>query len=176
MNYFTIVAIFVVLLYAMYCSFVMAFKDHDSIVLRVVSIVVFGMATYLFVQRDTYLPFLGSTALPSSLLKDTLSPTGSNVETDVSLSMPDGTRVIYWGAAPKTGANTNNIVANPILAYGNYKNAGIAVVNKGKARFRFFCPVKYQVPWGKTLDRHIHYRVILDSVMIGPVKTVYVNC
>lgn len=160
----------------MYCSFVMALKEHDSIVLRLISIIVFGLATWYFVQRDTYLPFLGPTALPSSLFKDSFSPTGSNVETDLSLDLPDGTRVVYWGASPKTKSNMNTVVSSPMLAYGDYMNAGITVVSKGKARIRFYCPVKYQVPWGKTLDRHIHYRIITDKAMIGRIETVNVNC
>lgn len=169
-----IFAIFTVLLYTMYCSFVMALTDHDSEILRLVSIIVFIIATYLFVQRNTYLPFLGPSAVPASLLKENAYPTGSNVETDIKLNLPDGTRVMYWGATAKDHQE-NKVYPNPVSAYHDYKNSGITVVNKGKARFRFFCPVKYEVPWGKTLDRHIHYRIISES-MFGPVETVYVNC
>ena len=163
-----------ILLYAMYSSFVKATKNRSSVLLRVISVLVFGLSTWYFVQRDTYLPFLGPTALPSSLLRDSFSPKDSNVETDIFLDVPDGTRVLYWGATSKEDSKT--IVPSPMLAYGNYTNAGIAVVNKGKARIRFLCPVKYQVPWGKTLDRHIHYRIATDDAMLGRIETVYVNC
>jgi hypothetical protein len=172
-HYLYMLVIFLVLLYAMYCGFMCGMNARESIFMRFVSLVVFVMATFLFLQRDTYLPFLGPAAVPSSLFKGVSVPPGSNVETDVVINAPDGTRVLYWGAEPKTG---DEVKPDPVTAYGTFKNVGIAVVEKGKVRFRFFCPVKYQVPWGKTLDRHIHYRLVSEKSMLGRVETVYVNC
>ena len=164
---------FLVLVYTLYCSFLVIFSDHDNILIRVVSLVVFLVTLYFIIKRDTYLPFLGPSALPVSILKENVSPAGSNVEADVVINVPNGTRVIYWGASPE---KANKVIPTPQLAYKNYSNAGIAVVQNGKVKFRFFCPVKYQVAWGKTLNRHIHYRIIDSNGMLGRVETVYVNC
>ena len=171
--WFHIVLVVLVLIFSMYASIVLIMADHEQSMLRFVSGIVLVSAIYLLIQRDMYLPFLGQTAIPTSLFKENISPNGSNVETDLVIDAPDGSRVLYWGAQADT---QSKVFSTPQLAYKDYANAGIAVVSKGKATIRFFCPVKYEVPWGKTLDRHIHYRVVLDNGLIGPVRTTYVNC
>lgn len=163
-----------VLLFTMYCSMVLIMTEHDQVSVRVASVLALIAALFLFFRRDTFLPFLGQCALPPSIFQTTSSPPNSNVETDIMIDAPDNTKVIYWGASPENGSN--RIIENPIKAYGDYNNMGIAVVRRGHAKIRFFCPVKYEVPWGKTLDRHIHYRVINETGMLGSVKTEYVTC
>lgn len=163
-----------VLLFAMYCSIVLIVARHEHIGLRLAAVVALLSSLALFFQRDTYLPFLGRTALPPSVFQTTFSPVDSNVETDIVVDAPDNSKILYWGAAPEDGSN--KVVSNPMKAYGTYENTGISIVRRGVAKIRFFCPVKYEVPWGKTLRRHIHYRIIDGSGMIGPVRTVYVVC
>jgi hypothetical protein len=165
----------IVVLFSMYCSILLIMSAHDYNGMRIAAIVALLCALMVGFRRDNYLPFLGEAALPASMLKDASSPANSNVETDIVVDAPDGSKVVYWGAAPSTKAA---VAPSPSAAYKDYSNAGIAVVRNGVARVRFFCPVKYQVSWGKTIDHHIHYRVIDKNspVMLGPVKTMYVNC
>jgi hypothetical protein len=166
--------------FSMYCSILLIMSAHDYNGMRIAAAAALLCAIVLGFRRDNYLPFLGETVLPASLLKDATSPANSNVETDIVVDAPDGSKVVYWGAAPAaSGSAMKGVVApSPSAAYKDYSNAGIAVVRNGVARVRFFCPVKYQVSWGKTIDRHIHYRVIdkNSSAMLGSVKTMYVNC
>lgn len=166
----------IVVLFSIYCSILLIMSAHDYSGLRIIAIVALICALMIGFRRDSYLPFLGEMVLPASLLKDATSPANSNVETDIVVDAPDGSKVVYWGSAPST--SSSYVAPSPSAAYKDYSNAGIAVVRNGVARVRFFCPIKYQVSWGKTLDRHIHYRVIdkNSNVMLGPVKTLYVNC
>jgi hypothetical protein len=164
----------IVLVYTIYTSLVLIVSAHDQLVLRIASIAAFVGGLYLLLKRDTYLPFLGPAAVPPSLLKDVSAPDGSNVQTTVRVNAVNGSKVLYWGAMP--GDPPSSVIATPQLAYKDFTNAGVCVVSKGTATFKFFCPVRYKVPWGKTLDRHIHYRVVHNNGMLGSVQTVYVNC
>lgn len=169
------VVVFIVLMFAACVSILFMIGDTSSLV-RFISMVVFVSAVYLLVQRDTYLPFLGTTVVPPSFFHDIVVPSGANVEATVEVpNVASGTKVVYWGAMPFS--DSDKIMPTPQMAYKQYANSGVAVVVDGKAKLKFFCPVKYQVPWGKTLDRHIHYRVVDGfSGFLGPVKTVFVKC
>lgn len=164
----------IVIVFTMYRSITLVMMKESTYILKSISVVAFIAAGFLLIQRDTYLPFLGRTAMPPSMLKDIVAPTNSNVEIDLIVDAKDGSKVIYWGAEADSGSG--KVIETPQLAYNKYENAGVAVAKGGKATVRFFCPVKYQVPWGKTLDRHIHYRVVSDGGMVGAVHTTYVNC
>ena len=174
MQIYTGILIGFVLIFSTYCSIVLIVARHEHLGLRLAATVALVFSLILLFRRDTYLPFLGQSAIPPSVFQTTFSPVDSNVETDIIVDAPENTKLLYWGASPEDGSN--KIISNPKKAYGNYENTGIAVVRKGVAKIRFFCPVKYEVPWGKTLRRHIHYRLIDGSGMIGAVKTVYVTC
>lgn len=128
---------------------------------------------YLGVQRDTYLPFLGQTVLPPTLLKADAVPENANSQATIELSWAkDGTKVLYWAASP-----AKEVVATPQLAYGPYSNAGITIVKDGKAILKFVCPAKYNVgAFDKTLNKHVHYRIVKEDGMLGRVKTTWVAC
>lgn len=130
------------------------------------------LALYLLLQRDLYLPFLGRAAFPMGLVQNEEAPKGANVSHELEFDAKDeGKRVIYWGAKP-----SQQVIPNPWDAYQDFSNAGVAVIKNGKAIVKFFCPTAYKVPWGKTLNRHIHYRVCCDRGLMGPVETAFIKC
>lgn len=168
------ISITIVIIYVLYASLERVIDGKARMLARVAALVVLVAAVWLAVHRDTYLPFLAPTALPHSLIIDPdndIRTVKSNVHTTVKVDAPDGTKVAFWGALP-----SNEVKPSPQDAYSDYSNAGVTLVQNGMASISFFCPAKYTVPWGKTLDRHIHYRVINKSGMISEVKTVFVNC
>lgn len=162
-----------VLVFAVYVSIAVLLDGDAHLWKKVVCIYVVLAAVWLMFQRDTYLPFLGSAVLPSSVLVDDRVPEGANTELSLALNVADGIKVIYWGAEPST-----SVIENPWDAYEKYTNVGVATVHKGAVVIKFKCPAEYKVAMGaKKLKRHIHYRLCCTKqAMMGPVETVYVNC
>lgn len=153
-------------------SFYLMTQPKIMFVYKLYALAMSMLAIYLLSQRNTYLPFLGTAAFPMALLKDEIAPSGANVTHILTFEPEDeGKRVVYWGAKP-----SNNVVANPWDAYQDFSNSGVARISDGRAVIKFFCPSKYNVPWGTTIDRHIHYRICCDQGLMGPVQTTYVNC
>ncbi|NBP66079.1 MAG: hypothetical protein EBU66_15635 [Bacteroidetes bacterium] len=165
-----IVLITIILLFTLYNA-VSIMMDSESFICKILALIAFLIALWLMFQRDTYLPFLGRMALPSSVIKDTTFPINSNVDISIPFNVKDGTKVVYWGAKP-----SKNTISNPMKAYGDFSNAGVTTVFGGKAQVRFNCPSKYTVGIGKTLNRHIHYRFMYNNGMMSPVMTKFVNC
>lgn len=163
---------FLVLAFAVITSIYTVVASRIQLAPKLFSLLVLVLALFLLFQRDTYLPFLGPAAFPVGLLKEDMVPKGANVEVKIPIEAKDGDRVLYWGAMPG-----NTVVATPWAAYGKYENSGIATVKDGHVVLRFHCPTKYKVPYGKTLDRHVHYRVCCEPTgMLGRVETTQVNC
>jgi uncharacterized membrane protein YuzA (DUF378 family) len=121
--------------------------------------------------RDTYLPFLGSSVLPCSVL-EARTPEGADFERRV-LVRP-GVKVLYWAAEP---ANKDlQTIQDYKHAYLEYRNAGVAVADSdGYATLRVRKPQPYNVPMKGELPAHIHYRVCMGEGFIGPVQTVGVD-
>lgn len=165
-----ILLIVIILLFTLYNS-LSIMMHSDSFLFKVLSLIVFLIALWLVFQRDTYLPFLGRTALPAYVLKDNVYPVNSNADIVVPFNLKDGTKIVYWGAKP-----SKNTVSNPMKAYGDYSNSGVTVVSHGKANVRFHCPAKYSVGFGHKLNRHIHYRIAYEDGLLSPVMTKYINC
>jgi hypothetical protein len=137
-----------------------------------VCVVVGTMAAWLLTRRDTYLPFLGAAAIPSTLLKDRVVPADANVEAIIDVDAADGSRVLYWGARA-----SSIVESNPWRAYDDYSNAGVATVVDKKAVIVFNCPGEYEVRMRGKLDRHVHFRVASSAPgIIGPVQTAFVKC
>lgn len=124
-------------------------------------------ASILAINRTTYLPFLGRTVFPPSLLKRETSNEDANIEIDVRVS-EHATHVAYWAAETSS--------TNPGKAYGKFQNSGIAKVDgTGMATMRITCPGKYYVR-GRKLPRHVHYREVFPSGLLGPVKKADIIC
>jgi len=161
----------IVLLYAFYFSFKHMMSPNYNPCKKFFAFLVFLSSIWLISHRDTFLPFLGFTVLPPSAIKNSLTIDGANVEIELSFDVKDGTRIIFWGA------KTNSITQpNPKIAYSDYTNVGITTIQNGKAILHFNCPGQYKVGPGYTLPRHIHYRLVMDSGIITPVKTKEVHC
>ena len=125
----------------------------------------------------TYLPFLGRAAFPPSVLKDKMTPAEAQVEVQVKAD-PGAIKVVFW-ASDSSGHNPmmrDILKPNPREAYGNYSNAGIAPVDgDGMAMLYLRCPSKYVVR-GKKLPKHVHYRSVFRSGILGQVRTADVVC
>lgn len=161
-----------VIIYALYTAFFVILSPNESILHKTAAMAVFISGLWIGISRDTYLPFLGRTAIPPTVLKDSAYPQHSN--TTIVLNLPhvsNGTKVVYWGAKPAT-----QVKSNPMQAYDDFSNAGVAIVVNGKATLRFHCPGQYIVGSLKTLNRHVHYRVYDRRGLLGPVKTHNVKC
>ena len=166
-----VIANICILFFTLILSFSIVTYKNGNVYFRFLCLIVFVLTLWVLLKRNTYLPFLGEIALPASLIKDIFSPENSNVEINIPINTPNGTKVLYWGAMP-----SNNTQVNPLIAYKDFRNAGVAYVDNGNALIRFNCPSKYNVPFGHTLNRHIHYRMTLPNGMMSEVKTVFVNC
>jgi hypothetical protein len=164
----------VVLVFSMYACIHFMVSQEVGHVAKFIALVVFLVTLWLAFRRDTYLPFLGDAAFPKSLIPTEVSPKDANTEIRVPFDAKDGTRVIYWGAQP---TNPRTVFPTPALAYGDYSNAGVAVIKNGEALLRFQCPSEYYVPTGKKIGRHVHYRLCCQmSGLLGPVETLWVKC
>lgn len=123
---------------------------------------------WLMMQRTSYLPFLGPTVLPGTVLQRR-TPTNATVIVDIP-SKAD--TIVYWASEPCC-----RVKPTPWKAYKDFKNSGVVDVDKerGIAEVHVRCPGRY-VAKGKVLPRHVHYREVVGSGMMGPVKTVGVIC
>jgi uncharacterized membrane protein YuzA (DUF378 family) len=126
-------------------------------------------ALSLMFHRDTYLPFLGKTAFPCSLLAD-------KVPNDATVSIPikvkPESKVVYWASEHHRDMA---VASNPWEAYAKYENSGIVTADKdGNATIKIRDPIKYNVPLGRKLDKHVHYRFCKTPGMISEVFTVMV--
>lgn len=124
-------------------------------------------AIVLALDYTLWLPFLGDAALPPSIIP-LLNIKGN---TTITVKVAPNTKVAYWAASPSTSDKIPPVAE----AYNKYENAGVVVSDdKGVATLVFDKGTAYKVPYGKTIQSHVHYRE-LSSIngMIGPVKTKY---
>lgn len=170
-----IIAIASILVFSLYSTLFFLVSRNSGVFVKFVATLVLVMTVVLIIRRDTYLPFLGYAAFPSSLVPDgDVHPKNATKEVELVFDeyVKDGTTVIYWGALP-----SDDVARTPQLAYGNFNNTGVTKVSHGKAMIKFACPGEYYVPSGKKLNRHIHYRLCCEKYgMLGPVQTAYVRC
>lgn len=131
-----------------------------------------GLAlVFLTGPRDVFLPFLGKTVFPTSVLLEDSSP--PDADKAIKVPAPAGARVVYWAAE----STAKDIVENPWDAYGKYKNAGVAVADAGgHATLKVRTPAAYKVPGllgPKALKPHVHYRIAKKDGAFGSVETAY---
>ena len=155
-------------------AFYIIASNHSNLFFKLISILLIFIFIYMANFKETFLPFLGSTAYPLGLIPSEMYPPKSNFTIELDFKYPNGSKVIYWSANP---TEKDKIYDNPYDAYGDYKNSGIAIINNNKAVLHLHCPNKYKVPMGKVLDKHIHYRIALpNNPILTDVKTTYINC
>ena len=123
-------------------------------------------ALWLATSKTTWLPFLGNTVLPSSLLP-LKKPEKTDKIVKVETKIPNA-KVVYWAALPKGDKP-------PVEeAYSDYSNSGVVLANsEGVAEIPILTGSSYKVPIGLQIPRHIHYRVAgLPMGMMSRVMTV----
>lgn len=165
-----LMSILLVLIFALYEALFIVLNVKLPYGLRVFAIVMIFVIAYVGLQRNTYLPFLGPMAIPTSLLKDELKPEGADVVYKVQINEEDGTKILYWASQ-----KSEKTFEDPWTAYGEYPNAGVSIVKKGEVTFIVSCPSSYKVP-SKTLNPHIHYRIVYPKGILGEIKTIFVKC
>jgi uncharacterized membrane protein YuzA (DUF378 family) len=141
----------------------------SSIIPRILYVIVGVSALAIMFDRDTYLPFLGPTAIPSSLIPERV-PEGA--DTTIEVSVKPGSKVMYWAAEPATdGLKKINDWRG---AYLEYMNAGVTIANQdGTAFLLVKNPQPYSVPWKGRLEPHIHFRVCQKDGLMERIQTVY---
>lgn len=172
-----IVALIIVFSFTTFYSLHIIICPKLHIGAKLLAVLVIIAVLYLAGNSNTYLPFLGYCVMPPSLLATERKPDNAHetLVLDLDQDVPDGTRVVYWGAL--SSKNKNVIKNNPMEAYGSYLNSGISIVKNKKATIYYLCPDKYKVGPYSTIDRHIHYRLIKpNSAIISPVFTKYISC
>ena len=136
------------------------------------SLLVTVCALYLGFQRSTYLPFLGETVMPCSLLKEQ-TPESANYEKRVAIQGA-GRKVLFWASEPDTEHLEK--LNDWRKAYLGFHNAGVTVVgDDNTAILKVRKPQPYTVPVKGRLEAHIHYRVCGDNGFLGPVQTVFLE-
>lgn len=141
----------------------------SSIIPRFLYVIVGVSALGLAFHRDTYLPFLGPTVIPCSLIPERI-PEGADVTVEVKVT--PGAKVLYWAAEPATeGLKKMN---DWRAAYLKYMNAGVTIAGAdGTATLFLKNPQPYTVPWKGRLDPHVHFRVCGENGMMERIETVY---
>lgn len=142
-----------------------------TVLAKTIYIAVGISALAIVCQRDTYLPFLGETLVPCSVLQER-TPPGATFKIDVDAE--PGKKVLYWAAEPETEHLEK--VNDWRKAYLSYENAGVVTADsQGRATLKVRKPQPYMVPWKGRLEPHIHFRVCGDRGFLGRVKTVFLS-
>ena len=150
---------------------------------KVIYLMIVASALLIMFKLTTWLPFLGESVLPGSLIPNKInlirprsgseSESGSSIETQVHVK--PNTRVAYWASKqdPKSESESVPYVTD---AYGDYSNSGVVLSDsEGVARLIVNKTTPYRVPNNKVIKSHVHYRELDQEYgMIGPVRTVYV--
>lgn len=143
----------------------------ESSVANAIYIIVGIAALSIMFSRDTYLPFLGATIAPCSVLQNRQPPGATK---QVKVIVPPNTKVLYWAAEPANEALKLELSWKE--AYQKYENAGVATSNgEGVAILKVREPQGYNVPFYGKLNPHVHYRVCGEAGFMESVKTVPIN-
>ena len=127
---------------------------RGSVIARGIFLVVALAAAFVAFKRDFYLPFLGETHVPCSVMADKV-PEGA--DTSIGVRVRPGAKVVYWAAEP-----ANEDLKDAVdykAAYLEYRNAGVTTADgDGNAVLKVRTPQGYTVPMKGALPPHIHYR------------------
>jgi uncharacterized membrane protein YuzA (DUF378 family) len=136
---------------------------------RVVYILVGISALLLAFNRDTYLPFLGESVFPCSVLSDQTPPGATR---SITVTAEPGAKVVFWASEPADGSGMPSFEG----AYRNYLNAGVATADaSGKAVLKVREPQPYTVPFKGKLDAHVHFRICGPTGFVGRIKTIFLS-
>jgi len=146
----------------------------NSVFSKAFFIIVAACAIFVGSQRDAYLPFLGETVMPCSVLQEKIP---DKADLKVRIVAPSGRKVIYWAAEPTADVDEKLKTAKYWQeAYGKFDNAGVAIGdNEGSALLHVRRPQAYWVPPGRKLEPHVHYRICGENGMMGKVHSLYIE-
>jgi hypothetical protein len=141
-----------------------------GVLARSVYVLVGLAALFLFISRDTYLPFLAPTVFPDGALT-IRTPNGASEE--VKVRTAPNAKVVYWASEPANG----DPLGSYKTAYGKYDNAGVAVADaQGNAVLKIRGPPRsYTVPMKGELAPHVHFRVMGENGWAGRVETYWMK-
>ena len=129
-------------------------------------------AFILLIQRDVWLPFLGKSVLPSALVPFK-NPSSSDMV--VTINTRPNAKVAYWAALPvpkNSNDSDSDDYPDVMTAYGNFSNSGVVMSDEnGVAKLPILTGTGYEVPSGKKIPRHVHYRLINEYGMMGRIRT-----
>lgn len=134
---------------------------------RLIYVVIALCALYVGTHRETYLPFLGETVVPCSVLKDQVP---EHADTAVQLhGLTPGKKVLFWASEPATDGLGR--IKDWRRAYLEFANAGVTTVDDGgHATLNIRKPQPYTVPIKGRLETHVHWRICGDNGFLGPVE------
>lgn len=137
---------------------------------KVVYVVVGLCALAIAFNRDTYLPFLGESVFPCSVLGDQVPPGATR---SVQVKAEPGTKVVYWATEP---GEDRGVLPDWKIAYGKFMNAGVTTTDaSGVATLKVREPQPYTVPFKGRLEPHVHFRVCGQTGFVGRIKIVFLE-
>lgn len=140
----------------------------NTVLTRGIYILVGLSALAIAFNRDTYLPFLGESVFPCSVLPDQI-PAGAT--RSVQINAEPGSKVVYWASEP---SDNDGELKDYKDAYRQYQNAGVATADSaGVAVLKVREPQSYAVPFKGQLEPHVHFRICGPTGFVGRIKTVY---
>lgn len=140
----------------------------NTVLTRGIYILVGLSALAIAFNRDTYLPFLGESVFPCSVLPDQI-PAGAT--RSVQINAEPGSKVVYWASEP---SDNDGELKDYKDAYRQYQNAGVATADSaGVAVLKVREPQSYTVPFKGQLEPHVHFRICGPTGFVGRIKTVY---
>lgn len=138
---------------------------------RSVYVIVGLAALSIMFNRDTYLPFLGETVMPCSLLEDRVPPGATK---ELHVAAPPGSKILYWAAEPAMESLKH--INDWRAAYTKFENAGVTHADSnGHAILKVRDPQPYVVPFKGRIEPHVHFRICGEGGMLGRIKTVFVS-
>ena len=132
---------------------------------KIIYITIAISAGLLSIKKTTWLPFLGKSVLPATLIP-LKTPSKSNMK--VSIKTKPNVKVAYWAALPK--GDNHDVVT----AYGDFSNSGVVMSDSdGIAELPILSGSCYTVPSGRKIGKHVHYRVLGEPYgMIDKINTI----
>ena len=152
----------------MLSDFINRMINRNYAIDKVIYVLVALAALKIAMHRTNWLPFLGKTVMPQSLVPLSQPKNSNHI---IRVRTRPNVKVAYWSALPNA---TPNKVPDVLTAYGDYSNSGVVMSDaKGIAEFSIMEGSGYETPSGRRLRRHVHYRVVgLTNGMMGSIKTV----
>ena len=133
-------------------------------IIKLLYLIISISGLYIAFDITTWLPFLGESILPSTLVP---LHKPSNIDTIIKINTIPNTKIAYW-------ASDNKDITNVKDAYNNYNNSGVVLSdNNGVAELYIIKGNDYKVPNGKLIKKHVHYRTLGNEYQImGKIETI----